>query len=237
MKVAVVVPAYNEAGRITTVLETLIRCSSVHEVIVVNDGSQDATSEVAQQFAEAHAGASFPLVRVINLPVNRGKGGAMFAGATATDADVVVFCDADLIGLKPEHIEAILQPVLIGEVAMAIGVFRGGRLSTDLAQILVPYISGQRALLRELFIEIPGIERTRSGVEIALTLHFRRNRYPVAMVPITGITHTMKEEKLGWWRGTLARWKMYAEIARAFARYLRLSDLRHRLILKGRQSE
>lgn len=237
MKAAAIVPAHNESERITPVLETLVQCPSLHEIIVVNDGSHDNTAEVAQQFAKAHAQEGSPLVRVINLPVNRGKGGAMFAGATATDAEVVIFCDADLIGLKPEHIESILQPVLKGEVAMAIGVFRGGRLSTDLAQILVPYISGQRALLRELFVEIPGIERTRSGVEIALTLHFQRNRYPVAMVPISGITHTMKEEKLGWWRGTLARWKMYAEIARAFARYARLRDLRHRLLLKGRQSD
>lgn len=229
MKVAAIVPAYNEATRIERVLSVLVQCPALHEILVVNDGSTDETAAVALEFARQHAQ---PPVRVINLPVNRGKGGAMFAGATATDADVIIFFDADLIGLKPEHVERILKPVLDGEVAMSIGVFRGGRLSTDMAQILVPYISGQRALLRELFTEIPGIERTRSGVEIALTLHFRRNRYPVAMVVVEGITHTMKEEKLGWVRGVWARTKMYAEIGKAFLRYTRLSDLRHKLLLK-----
>lgn len=232
MKVAAIVPAYNEAERIERVLEVLVQCPLLHEIIVVNDGSLDATAEVAQQFARTHAAPDKPPVRVINLPINRGKGGAMFAGATATDAEVIAFFDADLIGLRPEHVCRILKPVLEGEVAMSVGVFRGGRLSTDLAQILVPYISGQRALLRHLFTEIPGIERTRSGVEIALTLHFRRQRYPVAMVIVEGITHTMKEEKLGWARGAWARAKMYAEIARAFLRYARLSDLRHKLLLK-----
>ncbi|MDM7460571.1 MAG: glycosyltransferase family 2 protein [bacterium] len=229
MKVAAIVPAYNEATRIERVLSVLVQCPALHEILVVNDGSTDDTAAVALEFARQHAQ---PPVRVINLPVNRGKGGAMFAGATATDADVIIFFDADLIGLKPEHVERILKPVLDGEVAMSIGVFRGGRLSTDMAQILVPYISGQRALLRELFPEIPGIERTRSGVEIALTLHFKRNRYPVAMVVVEGITHTMKEEKLGWVRGVWARTKMYAEIGKAFLRYTRLSDLRHKLLLK-----
>ncbi|MFN3690094.1 MAG: glycosyltransferase family 2 protein [Fimbriimonadales bacterium] len=229
MKVAAIVPAYNEAERIERVLRVLVQCPALHEILVVNDGSVDATAAVALQFARQHAE---PPVRVINLPVNRGKGGAMFAGATATDADVIIFFDADLIGLKPDHVERILKPVLDGEVAMSIGVFRGGRLSTDMAQILVPYISGQRALLRELFTEIPGIEGTRSGVEIALTLHFKRNRYPVAMVVVEGITHTMKEEKLGWVRGVWARAKMYAEIGKAFLRYMRLSDLRHKLLLK-----
>lgn len=232
MKVAAIVPAYNEATRVEHVLGVLTQCPILHEIIVVNDGSHDDTATVALQFAQQNATPNILPVRVINLPVNRGKGGAMFAGATATDADVIVFLDADLIGLKPEHVERILKPVLEGEVAMSIGVFRGGRLSTDMAQILVPYISGQRALLRELFTEIPGIERTRSGVEIALTLHFRRHRYPVAMVTVEGVTHTMKEEKLGWARGVWARAKMYAEIGKAFLRYTRLSDLRHKLLLK-----
>lgn len=232
MKIAAIVPAYNEATRIERVLGVLTQCPALHEIIVVNDGSLDDTATVALQFAQRQKTPEAPAVRVINLPVNRGKGGAMFAGATATDADVIIFFDADLIGLKPEHVERILKPVLEGEAAMSIGVFRGGRLSTDMAQILVPYISGQRALLRDLFTEIPGIERTRSGVEIALTLHFRRNRYPVAMVTVEGVTHTMKEEKLGWARGVWARAKMYAEIGKAFLRYTRLSDLRHKLLLK-----
>ncbi|MCS7300181.1 MAG: glycosyltransferase [Fimbriimonadales bacterium] len=232
MKIAAIVPAYNEATRLPSVLQVLTQCPILHEILVVNDGSSDGTAEAALQFATQHSAPPHPPVRVINLPANRGKGGAMFAGATATDADVIIFFDADLIGLKPEHVERILKPVLEGEVAMSIGVFRGGRLSTDMAQILVPYISGQRALLRELFVEIPGIERTRSGVEIALTLHFRRNRYPVAMVVVEGVTHTMKEEKLGWARGVWARARMYAEIGKAFLRYTRLSDLRHKLLLK-----
>jgi glycosyltransferase involved in cell wall biosynthesis len=229
VKAAAIVPAYNEATRIEKVLQVLMQCPLLHEVLVVNDGSTDNTAKVAAQQAHTlHA----PMLRVINLPVNRGKGGAMFAGATATDADVIIFLDADLIGLKPEHVARILRPVLEGDAAMSIGVFRGGRFSTDIAQVLVPYISGQRAMLRDLFIEIPGIECTRSGVEIALTLHFRRQRYPVSMVVMEGVTHTMKEEKLGWARGVRARAKMYAEIARAFMRYTRLSDLRHRLLLK-----
>ncbi|MGQ9657103.1 MAG: glycosyltransferase family 2 protein [Fimbriimonadales bacterium] len=229
MKVAGIVPAYNEATRIEGVLRTLLQCPQLHEILVVNDGSTDNTAEVVARIPQP---PDVPLLRVINLPVNRGKGGAMFAGATATDADVIAFFDADLIGLKPDHVTRILRPVLEGTTAMSIGVFRGGRFSTDIAQVLVPYISGQRALLRELFTEIPGIERTRSGVEIALTLHFRRQRYPVSMVVIEGVTHTMKEEKLGWARGAWARAKMYAEIGRAFLRYARLSDLRHKLLLK-----
>jgi glycosyltransferase involved in cell wall biosynthesis len=117
VKVAAVIPAYNEATRLPRVLQVLTQSDSLHEIIVVNDGSLDNTAEVAQQFAR---------VRVLNLPVNRGKGGAMFAGATATDADVILFFDADLIGLRTDHVAKLLEPVRKGEVAMAIGVFRAG---------------------------------------------------------------------------------------------------------------
>lgn len=222
MKVAAIVPAYNEAPRLERVLKPLTQADCLEEIIVVNDGSQDRTAEVA---------CSFPKVRLINLPRNKGKGGALFAGVTATEAEIVVFFDADLIGLKAEHVQALVQPVASCQAAMAIGVFRGGRFRTDLAQILVPFISGQRALKRELFLEVPGIESARSGVEIALTLHARQKRYPVKLVVLKGITHTMKEEKLGWWSGTLARWRMYAEILQALMRHSRLGRLKAKLLL------
>ena len=138
MTIAAIVPAYNEEARIRRVLEVLVQSPSLDEIIVVNDGSVDGTADAVQQFARAHPEKR---VRLINLPTNRGK-----------EADIIAFFDADLIGLNPSHVESIIAPVREGAVAMAIGVFRGGRFQTDIAQILVPYISGQRALLRELFV-------------------------------------------------------------------------------------
>ncbi len=141
----------------------------------------------------------------------------MAAGFAATDCPVVIFLDADLVGLHPPHIEHILAPVLADEADMAIGVFRGGRAWTDLSQILVPYISGQRALRREVFASLAQPGEVRSGIEVLLTHHARRQKYRVAHVPIEGVTHTMKEEKLGFARGALARARMYYEIARVLA--------------------
>src|SRR6185437_14635373 len=95
-------PAYNEAERIGNVIRPVLRAPSIEEVIVVNDGSTDSTAEVARAF---HG------VRVVDLPRNMGKGGAMAAGVAATDADILVFLDADLVGLRVEHIEALVEPV------------------------------------------------------------------------------------------------------------------------------
>ncbi|MCW5933452.1 MAG: glycosyltransferase family 2 protein [Fimbriimonadia bacterium] len=226
MKIAAIIPAYNEETRLPKVLQTLLGAQCLHEIVVVNDGSTDRTAEVA---------APFEGVRVLNLPRNKGKGGAMFAGATCTDADIIVFFDADLIGFQPEHVRDLIHPVVAEECVMAVGVLKGGRFRTDLAQKITPFISGQRALLRSVFLEVPGIEEARYGVEIALTVYTRRKRYPVSQVSLFGITHTMKEEKLGWWKGTLSRIKMYWEILKAFTRYSRLGQWHQKWILRKQE--
>ena len=93
-KVAAVIPAYNEAANIGRVLQRLVRCAQVDEIIVVCDGCEDDTAAVAGRYR----------VSVIELPINVGKGGAMMAGVEHTDAEVILFLDADLIGLRHSHI-------------------------------------------------------------------------------------------------------------------------------------
>jgi glycosyltransferase involved in cell wall biosynthesis len=204
--VAAIVPAFNEGPRIGAVLRTLVEAGALDEIVVVNDGSQDETLAVAR---------SFPEVTPLDLAENRGKGGAIRAGALHTDADVILLLDADLVGLRVPHIRGLLDPILSGEADMTVGVFRGGRLATDLSQFLVPYISGQRALRRELFLAIPGIGQSRFGVETAMTRHAKACRLRVRNVVMQGVTHPMKEEKLGFFAGARARLKMYLEIARS----------------------
>ena len=49
------------------------------------------------------------------LPENRGKGSAMVEGARLSPSDIVLFLDADLVGLRPDQVEALARPVLAGE--------------------------------------------------------------------------------------------------------------------------
>ena len=205
MKVAAILPAFNEADRVKDVLRAVQRAAAVDEVVVVNDGSCDCTSDVAR---------SVPGVCVVDLPVNCGKGGAMWAGAQSTDADLLVFLDADLIGLRPEHVDALVKPVRTGRYRMSVGRFGGGRRLTDLAQKVMPDISGQRCIRRDVFEQIPNLEYTRYGVEMAITRFCHHYRVPTTSVPIQGVTHPMKEEKLGFIRGFLSRARMYSQILR-----------------------
>ena len=207
--VTAVIPAYNEAARIRPVIQAIQAASLVQEILVVDDGSGDDTAAVA-----AACG-----VRVIALPRNSGKGTALRTGAVESTGDILLFLDADLHGLTPEQVDALVRPVLEGQAQMTIGSFRGGRRVTDLAQYLAPHISGQRCLTRNFFLSAPLVEGSRSGVEIALTIHARANKLTQRIIPMAGTTHPLKEEKLGLWPGTLSRTRMYFDILTTLCRY------------------
>jgi dolichyl-phosphate beta-glucosyltransferase len=92
---SIVIPAYNEAGRIPRTLEAVTACVRSRgwsaEIIVVNDGSRDATAEVVRAFA-----AKNPEIRLLENPGNRGKGYSVRNGLLRALGEVVMFTDADL---------------------------------------------------------------------------------------------------------------------------------------------
>lgn len=204
MKTAAIVPAYNEEQTISGVVRTLLRSSKIDEVFVVSDGSEDRTALRAKR-----CGA-----KVIELAENVGKGGAMKAGVDAVTADVLLFIDADLLGLTQRHINQLLDPIYDGTADMTVGVFEEGRLATDLAQKIAPFLSGQRAVKRALFSAIPEVEHSRYGVEMALSRYADKQDLPVTVVNLKDLSQIMKEEKEGVARGLWSRVKMYWEILR-----------------------
>ncbi|MDN5347668.1 MAG: hypothetical protein PWP65_1232 [Clostridia bacterium] len=205
MKVAAILPAYNEAQTVGRLIKMLRTIPELDEVIVVSDGSTDATADVARE-----AGAT-----VLELDSNKGKGAAMFAGAQISSQDVLLFLDADLKGLAPEQVMALITPIIKDEADMTIGVFKRGRPLTDWAQKVAPCLSGQRAVKRELFLKA-GLEDSRYDAEIKLTHFARENSWRVQEVPLNNVTHVMKEEKRGFLNGFIARLGMYCDIARYY---------------------
>jgi glycosyltransferase involved in cell wall biosynthesis len=205
-KVAVIVPAYNEAERITPVLKAIAGSRMTSEIIVVGDGCTDNTAKVASQVTG---------VRVLELPVNVGKAGAMAAGVKATDAEIVAFVDADLDGLQPEHVDSIIRPLLANQCEMCIGVFRGGKFWSDAAQRITPFYSGQRAMRRTLFTAIPNIHESRMGVEVVLNDHAKRVGARVLRVVLAGVSNCHKEQKMGLAKGIQARKQMFQEMLEA----------------------
>lgn len=204
MKIATIIPAYNEEKTIGSVIDVVKNHSRIQEIIVVSDGSWDKTAQIARQRKD---------VNVIELQENQGKGGALKVGLQETEANYLLFLDADLIGLTVSHLDELLEPLLCDEADMIIGIFKDGRVATDLALKVAPSLAGQRAVKRELIDAINNLEVTRFGVEVALNNYVKSNEeIRIKKVSLPDLTHMMKEEKMGFAKGVSARFQMYWEI-------------------------
>ncbi|MBX6377296.1 MAG: glycosyltransferase family 2 protein [Clostridia bacterium] len=203
--VVAVIPAWNEEKTVGQVIDAVRASGVVDHVLVVSDGSEDATAAVAR----AHG------AECLEWPHNRGKGRALSVGAEAFPADVYLFLDADLVGLRPSHVVDLVAPVLAREADMTVGVFTGGPAAVDLAHSLAPFLSGQRAVRRRVLEEAARtVADAGFGAELALTRATARLALTVRQVPLRGVTHRLKEEKRGLRRGLAARLRMYWEIVR-----------------------
>jgi cellulose synthase/poly-beta-1,6-N-acetylglucosamine synthase-like glycosyltransferase len=115
--VCVLISVYNGAKEIEAPLRSVWGTYPKLEIIVIDDGSTDATYEEAQRFARTHEG-----VRVLRMPERSGKSPALNLGLQYTRAEVIVGLDADA-ELGPAAIWEIVQPLAdprVGAVAAAV---------------------------------------------------------------------------------------------------------------------
>ncbi len=117
-RLSVVIPAYNEAARIERTLQRIVEYLDArgepYEILVVSDGSTDATEAIVQRFAQAH-----PQVQLLAYQPNQGKGYAVRYGILRARGARVLFSDADL-ATPIEELEK-LEPYLDQGYPIAIG--------------------------------------------------------------------------------------------------------------------
>jgi dolichyl-phosphate beta-glucosyltransferase len=117
-RLSIVVPAYNEAARLPLTLPKLEQFCKRHgsvEVLIVDDGSRDATAAVIQEFAQRH-----PFARLLQNPGNRGKGYSVRHGMQEAHGDWILSTDADLSS-PLEEVDKLLAAVDREKAAAAIG--------------------------------------------------------------------------------------------------------------------
>ncbi|MER7179464.1 bifunctional polysaccharide deacetylase/glycosyltransferase family 2 protein [Streptomyces hyaluromycini] len=123
--VSVIVPAYNEKECIANTLESLARSTHPIEVIVVDDGSTDGTSEIARAAADK---LGMYNVRVIRQE-NAGKPAALNNGVRNASYDIVVMMDGDTV-FEPETVGHLVQPFADPEVGAVAGNAKVGNRNT-----------------------------------------------------------------------------------------------------------
>jgi glycosyltransferase involved in cell wall biosynthesis len=197
MKLSVVVPVYNEHATIEEILRRVEAVSLADEIIVVDDGSTDGTSELLRQIAPSH-----PLVRLIPHERNLGKGAAVRTGLQAANCDVILIQDADL-EYDPREYANLLAPIEEGKADVVFGSrFLGAprrptmfwhmianKLLTFMTNVLYNSIlsdmeTGYKVFRREIIQQIP-LRARRFDFEPEITAKLLKRRARIFEVPIS----------------------------------------------------
>lgn len=124
VKLTLIIPAYNEEKIIGKIINSIINFLSGKnfgwEIIVVDDGSQDKTSQVVKSFKR-------PEVRLVRLAENQGKGAAIRAGILEAKGNFVIFSDADL-SVSIEKVEDFLQELKKNDVVIGSRRIKGAKI-------------------------------------------------------------------------------------------------------------
>ncbi|WP_376877094.1 glycosyltransferase family 2 protein [Albirhodobacter sp. R86504] len=222
-KVSCVIPAFNEAARIAAVLQAAVTHPLISEVIVVDDGSGDATAQIAQSLG-AH---------VICQPRNGGKARALAAGIGAARGELLLMLDADLQGLDADAITRLLEPVLAARADVSISL--RGNAPRPWRALGLDYISGERVLPRDWVSgrlhELDAM--ARFGCEVWLNKIWIENAARVGVVRWDGVRSPLKAEKSGWVAGIRADFGMIRDIFQTVSpmmtlqQIVRMRGLRH----------
>jgi len=223
-KLSVVIPAYNEVATV----ENLLRRVSVAplpkdlelEMVVVDDGSSDGTLDLLRELEEKAA----PPFRLIEHPVNRGKGAALRTGFAQASGDIVLVQDADL-EYNPRDYPVLLQPILEDEADVVYGSrflggphrvlfywhYLGNQFLTMLSNMLTDLnLSDMETCYKVFRIEVlRGLElhSDRFGIEPELTAKVAKAKVRIYEVPISYHGRTYAEgKKIGWRDGVSAIW-------------------------------
>lgn len=160
---SVVVPCYNEEQRLPRTIEQIERYldgrGESYELILVDDGSADGTRRVMD-----NAAARNKAVRIVVLPVNRGKGRALIEGVKVSRGEEVLVTDADL-STPIDELEKLEGALAAGAgVAIASRAVKGSRV--ELSQPFYRVLMGKVFNLIVQVILLPGIWDTQCGFKL-----------------------------------------------------------------------
>ena len=220
MKLSIVIPCYNEAKTIRTIVER-VRASTYpdKEIIIVDDCSRDGTRDVLRTQIESMVD------KVIYHEVNQGKGAALRTGFAAVTGDAVIVQDADL-EYDPNEYPKLMKPIVDGKADVVFGSrFMGGEahrvhyfwhmvgnkfltlLSNMMTNLnLTDMETCYKAFRREVLQQIQ-VEENRFGFEPEITAKVARLNVVIFEVGISYYGRSYAEgKKIGWRDGFRALW-------------------------------
>lgn len=189
MKTTAIVPVFNEERTVRTVLTALNNSTSINEIIVVDDASTDESLKEIKSVRSKK-------IKIISLKKNLGKSDAVKVAAKNLKTDILLFCDADLINLREEHINKILAPLKSGKIVMSAGLRDYGLIANFISKNFLPLITGERALPYSIFKKTMKNPLMKDYcLEVVLNDYCKKNNIPIYKNIMKGLKQTIKTKK------------------------------------------
>jgi len=192
--VSCIIPAFNEEDTIEAILDVVspLVGTYLREIIVVDDGSRDATLARVSAFKN---------VTVISHELNKGKSKTVADGIKMARGDYILLLDADILHLTRENVIALVKPLEEGVADMAISYRKNAWPLFPFKAI--DYLSGERILPRAA-IE-PSLEAIAKlpsyGLEVFLNRIIIRKQMRICVVQWPNVENVFHQHKSGWIRG------------------------------------
>ena len=211
MKLSIVIPVYNEVSTIEAILTRTARVGGEKEIVVIDDGSTDGTTEWLKEMPPRED------ITVLFHSENKGKGAALKTGFQHVTGDIVIVQDADL-EYDPQDYPVLLHPIEDGRADVVFGSrflggphrvlffwhYVGNKVLTLLSNMftnlnLSDMETGYKAFRSELLQDLD-IKSKRFGFEPEITAKLARLRCRIYEVPISYSGRGYEEGKKITWR-------------------------------------
>ncbi len=189
MSCTCIIPFFNEYDRILKVLDEVLKVKLIDEIILVDDGSTDSTTEIVKKH--------YPSLKILNNLRNLGKTGAIKIGLQQAKGDYILLLDADLRNLNYNEIEAAITKIRDGR---GIDMIVLRRINAPFFIKLVRgdiLVSGERILKKEDLKKIlESLKPIRYQLEFAINKWMMDNNNNVYWVPSSTL-NTYPTTKIG----------------------------------------
>ncbi|MFA6382761.1 MAG: glycosyltransferase family 2 protein [Candidatus Buchananbacteria bacterium] len=216
-KISIVIPVYNEKDYILKTLERVEKLSFSgleKEIIVVDDGSTDGTTEILKSLESKYK---------IIYQNNGGKGAALRAGFTTSTGEIIAIQDADL-EYDPAEIVRLIKPIIDGKSEVVYGsrmlghnpighrrYYLGNELISWLTNVLyrshLTDVETGHKVFKKSILENLNLQENDFGFEVEFTAKILKNQIPILELPISYAPRKFDEgKKINWQDGLKALW-------------------------------
>ncbi len=217
MKLSIIIPVFNESKTIEELIRRVqkVEIGLEKEIIIVDDGSSDGTSEILEKTDHPH-------IKILYHTKNQGKGAALQTGISAATGDIILIQDADL-EYDPRDYPKLLEPILDGRADSVYGSrflggphrvlffwhYVGNKLLTTLSNVLsnlnLSDMETCYKIFRKEIIDKINLKSKRFGFEPEITVKLAKQKCRIYEVPISYSGRDYREgKKIGWKDGVAA---------------------------------